>query len=299
MILVTGGTGFVGPKIVHALRAEEQPVRALVREPASSSARTLSAWGCELVKGDARDPESLRRAAEGTDAVVHLIALIAGKPEEYERVMSQGTRDLVRAAKEAGVRRFVLMSALGTTEESKDLVPYYRSKWEMEQTVEASGIEHVIFRPSFVFGKDGGILPIFLRQVRYSPVTPVPGSGTRLLQPIWVEDVAAFFARSLSTEEAANKTFDLGGPDRVTWNEFYDRLKRTLGKRRATLHVPMGLMRAGAALAEKLPRPPVTRDQLTMLEDADNVGDVDPAIGTFGIRPIGLDEQLRRAAAAG
>jgi uncharacterized protein YbjT (DUF2867 family) len=297
MILVTGGTGFVGPKIVHALRAEEKPVRALVRDRASSSARTLSAWGCELVEGDATEPDSLRRAADGADAVVHLIALIAGRPEEYERVMSQGTRDLVQAAKAAGVRRFVLMSALGTTEESKDLVPYYRSKWDMEQAVKASGIEHVIFRPSFVFGKDGGILPTFLRQVRYSPVTPVPGSGTRLLQPIWVEDVAAFFARALSTEEAANKTFDLGGPDRVTWNEFYDRLRRTLGKRRATLHVPMGLMRAGAALAEKLPRPPVTRDQLTMLEDADNVGDVDPAIGTFGIRPIGLDEQLRRAAA--
>jgi uncharacterized protein YbjT (DUF2867 family) len=297
MILVTGGTGFVGPKIVHALRAEEKPVRALVRDRASSSARTLSAWGCELIEGDATEPDSLRRAAEGADAVVHLIALIAGRPEEYERVMSQGTRDLVQAAKAAGVRRFVLMSALGTTEESKDLVPYYRSKWDMEQAVKASGIEHVIFRPSFVFGKDGGILPTFLRQVRYSPVTPVPGSGTRLLQPIWVEDVAAFFARALSTEEAANKTFDLGGPDRVSWNEFYDRLRRTLGKRRATLHVPMGLMRAGAALAEKLPRPPLTRDQLTMLEDADNVGDVDPAIGTFGIRPIGLDEQLRRAAA--
>ncbi|HLM33747.1 MAG TPA: complex I NDUFA9 subunit family protein [Gaiellaceae bacterium] len=297
MILVTGGTGFVGPKIIHALRAEEQPVRALVRDPASSSARTLSAWGCELVEGDATSPESLRHATAGADAVVHLIGLIAGKPEEYERVMSQGTRDLVRAAKEAGVRRFVLMSALGVTEESKDLVPYYRSKWDMEQAVKSSGLEHVIFRPSFVFGKDGGILPVFLRQVRYSPVTPVPGSGKRLLQPIWVEDVAAFFARSLSTEEAANKTFDLGGPDRVTWNEFYDRLKRTLGKRRATLHVPLGLMRAGAALAEKFPRPPVTRDQLRMLEAADNVGDVDPAIGTFGIRPIGLDEQLRRAAA--
>jgi len=189
------------------------------------------------------------------------------------------------------------MSALGVTEESKDLVPYFRSKCDMEQAVKSSGLEHVIFRPSFVFGKDGGILPVFLRQVRYSPVTPVPGSGKRLLQPIWVEDVAAFFARSLSTEEAANKTFDLGGPDRVTWNEFYDRLKRTLGKRRATLHVPLGLMRAGAALAEKFPRPPVTRDQLRMLEAADNVGDVDLAIGTFGIRPIGLDEQLRRAAA--
>jgi uncharacterized protein YbjT (DUF2867 family) len=296
VILVTGGTGFVGPKIVHALRAEDQPVRALVRDPSSSAARKLSAWGCELARGNATDPESLRRAAEGADAVVHLIALIAGKPDEFERVMSQGTRDLVAAAKEAGVSRFVLMSALGTTEESKDLVPYYRSKWDMEQTVKASGIEHVIFRPSFVFGKDGGILPTFMRQVRYSPVTPVPGSGTRRLQPIWVDDVASFFARSLSTEEAANKTFDLGGPDRVTWNELYDRLKRTLGKRRATLRVPMSLMRAGAALAEKLPHPPVTRDQLKQLEDADNVGDVDPAIGTFGIQPIGLDEQLRRAA---
>jgi uncharacterized protein YbjT (DUF2867 family) len=297
MILVTGASGFVGPKIVHALRAEEKPVRALVRDPSSSSARTLSAWGCELVRGDATDPESLRRATEGADAVVHLIALIAGKPEEFERVMSQGTRDLVAAANEARVSRFVLMSALGTTEESKDLVPYYRSKWDMEQTVKASGIEYVIFRPSFVFGKDGGILPIIMRQVRYSPVTPVVGSGTRRLQPIWVDDVASFFARSLSTEEAANGTFDLGGPDQVTWNELSDRIKRTLGKRRPTLHLPMGLMRTGAALAEKLPRPPVTRDQLTMLEDADNVGDIDPAVGTFDIRPIGLDEQLRRAAA--
>lgn len=297
MILVTGGTGFVGPKIVHALRVEETAVRALVRDPSSSSARTLSAWGCELAQGDATDPDSLRRATEGADAVVHLIALIAGKPQEYERVMNQGTRDLVAAAEEARVSRFVLMSALGTTEESKDLVPYYRSKWDMEQTVKASGIEYVIFRPSFVFGKDGGVLPTFLRQVRYSPVTPVPGSGTRRLQPIWVDDVAAFFARALSTEEAANKTFDLGGPDRLTWNELYERIRRTLGKRRATVHVPMGLMRAGAVLAEKLPRPPVTRDQLTMLEAADNVGDVDPAIGTFGIHPIGLDEQLRRAAA--
>jgi len=297
VILVTGGTGFVGPKVVHALRAEDKAVRALVRDPSSSSARTLSAWGCELVRGDVTDPESLRRATEGVDAIVHLIALIAGKPEEFERVMSQGTRELVAVAKEVGVSRFVLMSALGTTEESKDLVPYYRSKWDMEQTIKGSGIEHVIFRPSFVFGKDGGVLPIFMRQVRYSPVTPVAGSGTRRLQPIWVDDVAAFFARSLSTEDAANKTFDLGGPDQVTWNELYDRLRRILGKRRATLHVPMGVMRAGATLAEKLPRPPVTRDQLTMLEDADNVGDVHPAIGTFGIRPIGLDEQLRRAAA--
>ena len=92
------------------------------------------------------------------------------------------------------MRRFVLMSALGVSEETKDLVPYYRAKWEMEQAVEASGLEHVIFRPSFVFGRDGGVLPLFVRQVRWSPLTPVLGTGERRLQPIWVEDVAAFFA---------------------------------------------------------------------------------------------------------
>ena len=99
---------------------------------------------------------NLRSAVEGVDAVVHLVAIRQGAKEQFERVMAQGTRDLVAAAKDAGVPRFVLMSALGTGEETKDLVPYYHAKWEMEQTVKGSGLEHVIFRPSFVFGRDGG-----------------------------------------------------------------------------------------------------------------------------------------------
>lgn len=298
MILVTGATGFVGPHVVHTLRAEERPVRALVRDPGSKPAKTLSAWGCELARGDANDAESLRRAVEGCEAVIHLIALIAGKPEAFERVMGRGTRDLVAAAKDAGVGRFVLMSALGTDERSKDLVPYYGAKWDMEQTVKASGLEHVIFRPSFVFGKEGGILPTFIRQARYAPVTPVAGDGLRRLQPIWVDDVATYFGRAVTNRDAVGRTFDLGGPDEVTWNELFARLRRTLGiRRRPTVHMPIRLLRAGAVVAERLPRPPVTRDQLTMLEDADSVGDIRPAVETFGHRPIGLDEQLRRAAA--
>ncbi|HEY7003127.1 MAG TPA: NAD(P)H-binding protein, partial [Gaiellaceae bacterium] len=133
MILVTGGTGFVGRKIVHELRAEEREVRCLVRRP--ERAGTLRAWGCELAEGDVTDPASLRRAVDGCETVVHLVAIIAGKPEQFERVMEQGTRDLVAAAEGAGVSRFVLMSALGATEESKDLVPYYHAKWTMEETV--------------------------------------------------------------------------------------------------------------------------------------------------------------------
>ena len=128
MILVTGGTGFVGPYVVHALRREERPVRALVRNPASASARRLAAWGCELARGDMVDAESVRAAVHGCDTVVHLVAIRSGRPEEFERLMIGGTRSLVAAAQEAGVGRFVLMSALGTGDETKDLSSYYRAK---------------------------------------------------------------------------------------------------------------------------------------------------------------------------
>lgn len=294
-ILVTGGTGFVGPKVVHALRARNHVVRALVRD--RRRANTLEAWGCELVDGDVTDLASLRSATDDVECVVHLVAIIKGRPADFERVMAQATRDLVEAAEGTGARRFVLMSALGTSEQNRDLVPYYRAKWDMEQAVTSSSLEHVIFRPSFVFGSDGGVLPTFLRQVRWSPLTPVVGAGTTRLQPIWVDDVAVFFAESVDSAAAAGQTFELGGPDAVTWNELYDRIRRVLGARRVTLHVPVGLMRFGARLTDRLPFAPITRDQLTMLvEGGDQVCDATPAAELFGVTPIGLDEQLRRAA---
>ena len=294
--MVTGGTGFVGPRIVHALRERELPVRSLVRGSSDRSAATLASWGSELVPGDMGDAASLRRAVEGAEVVVHLVSIRQGSDEDFRRVMDRGTRDLVDAAKEAGVRRFVLMSALGTSEETKDLVPYYRSKWEMEQAVRGSGIEHVIFRPSFVFARDGGILPTFRRLARVAPVTPIIGSGRQRIQPIWVDDVAAYFAAGVDKPEAANRTFELGGPDAVTWNEFWHRLKRALGQRRPSVHVPMQLMRLNALVTERLPgNIPLTRDLLTMLEHGDNVTANDDAVQTFGLPLVTLEEQLRRA----
>ncbi len=294
MILITGATGFVGPHVVHALREQGRDVRALVRD--RSDAGRLHAWGCETVLGDMTDPASLREAVAGCDVVVHLVAILSGKPEDFERIMIQGTRDLVAAAREAGVRRFVLMSALGTDASTKDLVPYYGAKWEMEQIVKESGLEHVIFRPSFVFGPGGGALAQFRKIAKLAPVTPIVGPGTQRIQPIWVEDVAAFFAASIDLPEAANRTFELGGPDVVTWNEFWKRLKTSLGTRRPSVHVPFGLMRVQAAVLERLPSPPVTRDQLTMLEAGDNVVTNADAVDTFGFPLVPLDEQLRRSA---
>jgi uncharacterized protein YbjT (DUF2867 family) len=296
VILVTGGTGFVGPRVVHGLRERDRPVRALVRDPDGRSATMLAAWGAELVEGDMSDRESLRRAVEGSEAVVHLVAIRQGSADQFRRVMEEGTRELVSAAKEAGVKRFVLMSALGASEETKDLVPYYHAKWEQEQTVSGSGLEHVIFRPSFVFAKDGGILPTFRRLARLSPVTPIIGSGKQRIQPIWIEDVASYFAQSVDKPEAANRTFELGGPDAVSWDEFWSRLKRALGQRRPSVHVPMALMRANALLTERLPgNIPLTRDLLKMLEHGDNVVSNDDAVRTFRLPLVPLDEQLRRA----
>ena len=289
-VLVTGGTGFVGPHVVRAIQDAGHDVRALVRKG--------SVPGVARAEGDMTDPESLRRAAHGVDAVVHLVAIRQGREEQFQRIMVDGTRDLLAAARDAGVGRFVHMSALGTTEETKDLVPYYRAKWLQEGLVRESGLEHVIFRPSFVFGKDGGIIPTFRRLAKVAPVTPIIGSGKQRIQPIWIDDVAAYFARSLVKPEATNRTFELGGPDVVSWDEFWTRLKRALGVRRPSLHVPMAFMRANALVTERLPGDiPLTRDLLKMLEHGNNVVTNTDAVETFGLPLVPLDEQLRRVAA--
>ncbi len=293
-ILVTGGTGFVGPRVVHALRAQGRDVRALVREP--RRAGQIAGLGAELVAGDVTDPASLRAALDGCTHVVHLVSIIRGRPQDFDRVMTQGTRSLVAAAKDARLEgRFLLMSALGTTATTKDVVPYFAAKWAMEQEVTGCGLEYAIFRPSFVFGK-GGALPTFVKQVRYSPVVTVIGSGQQRIQPIWVDDVAEYFARAIDLPAAANRTFELGGPDVVTWDELYRTIAKVLGKRRRLAHVPSSLARTGATLTQWAPGAPLTADQVAMIEAGDNTVTATDAVDTFQLPLVPLEEQIRRAA---
>jgi NADH dehydrogenase len=293
MILVTGGTGFVGGHVVRALREAGRDVRCLVRD--RRRAGGLERLGCEIAEGDMTEPPTLRAAVEGAGGIVHLVAIRQGKAGQFERIMTQGTRDLLLAARDAGARRFVHMSALGVSEQTKDLVPYYAAKWEMEQAVRSSSLPYVIFRPSFVFGPDGGILPTFRKLAKLAPVTPIPGAGEQRLQPIWVDDVASYFTRALDDDAATGRTFELGGPDIVSWNELWARLKRALGVRRPSVHVPMGLMRMNALVTERLPGDiPLTRDLLKMMEAGDNVVTNDDAAQTFGLELLALDDQLRR-----
>ena len=294
MIFVTGASGFVGGHVVHELRGRGLAVRCLVRDP--RKAAKLAAWGCELSQGDMTDPASLRRGVDGADTVVHLVAIRQGSEEQFRRIMVDGTRDLLAAASDAGVRRFLHMSALGTSEATKELVPYYRAKWKMEEMVRASGLPHVVFRPSFIFGPDGGILPTFAKLARLAPVTPIIGSGRQRIQPIWADDVATYFADGAARDDVTGRTFELGGPDVVSWNEFWGRLKAMRGMRRPSIHVPVSLMRLNALLTERLPgNIPLTRDLLKMLEYGDNVVSNDDAVRTFRLPLVPLDDQLRRA----
>jgi NADH dehydrogenase len=294
-VLVTGATGFVGPAVANAIVDAGHELRVLERKPGSWSKAGIRCQ--EATEGDMTDAESVKRAVAGRDVVVHLVAIRQGRPEQFQRIMIEGTRSLIAAAKEAGVQRFVLMSALGTSEETKELVPYYNAKWTQEQDLEASGLEYVIFRPSFVFARDGGILPTFRRLARVAPVTPITGKGVQRIQPIWIDDVAAYFAAAVDKPEAANRTFELGGPDAVSWNEFWERLKKALRVRRPSMHVPMGFMRLNALVTERLPgNVPLTRDLLKMLEAGDNVVSNNAAVETFQLPLAPLDEQLRRAA---
>jgi NADH dehydrogenase len=295
-VFITGATGFVGPAVANAIVDAGHELRVLERKPGSWMEAGIRCQAA--VQGDVTDPNSLRTAVQDVDVVVHLVAIRQGRPEDFERVMIGGTRNLLAAAREAGVRRFVLMSVLGTSEDTKDLVPYYNAKWTMEQDTKASGLEHTIFRPSFIFGREGGILPTFKKLAKLAPVTGIIGSGEQKIQPIWIDDVGAYFAAAIDKPEAANRTFEVGGPDVVSWNQFWERLRSVLGiRRRPTMHLPTGLMKIPAAVTERLPgNIPLTRDLLKQLEAGDNVVSNDEAVRAFQLPLVPLDDQLLRAA---
>jgi len=258
-VLVTGASGFIGQSVVSRLAAAGHEVRALARRPERVPQRAH----VESFIGDLLDAASLDRATQGMDAVVHL-ACATGVADEAQvrRVNVDGTRALLDAAQRHGVRRFVFVSTISATRER--MGPYGRTKREGEAMVAHSGLEWVTVRPSLVYGAAPvGLFATLAGYLRALPVVPVIGNGRLELDPIHVDDVCEVLAQCVTRADVVGKTYDLLGPDRVTFNEFLDRLSRELGVRRPVVHIPGGvalLMASVLGLVSK--RPPVSVDNV-------------------------------------
>lgn len=292
MILVTGGTGFVGSKLVRRLVEEGEQTRCLVRDP--SKAGKLQEQGIEPVVGDVTELESLRKAMGGVETVVHLVAIIREKGQEtFERVNVKGTKNVVAAAQELGVKRFIHMSVLGA--DSNPKYRYTYSKWRAEEEARNSFMQWVIFRPAIMFGHGNGFVGRLIKSLTIFPfIAPIPGSGKVRFQPIWVEDVVSCVLQVMQNWKTG-QTYELGGPDYLTYEEMLDILMEALGLRKVKIKAPITLMRPVAPLLEKVLRdPPVTSTELAQL-DSDNITEIDKVERGFGFKPLGFRQWVRES----
>ena len=291
MILVTGGTGFVGSHLIKRMRQEGIPVRAIVRDP--DKARALNNLGVDVVKGDVSDTDSLEKATIGVERIIHLVGIIqevAGAT--FQRVHVDGTRNLLDAARKSGVRHFFYQSALGTRPNAKS--EYHKSKWAAEELVRASGISFTILRPSLIYGPGDQFTIRLSEMIRLSPVLPVIGSGRSKVQPIFIDDVATCIVTAVTSDCCLNEIYEIGGPDQLTYEEVTVAIADAMGVKRPTLHLPLFFMKSMATVLKAvLPKPPVTTDQLIMLQE-DTVCTMRDIRDAFGIEPLGFREGLEK-----
>ncbi len=282
MILVTGATGFVGRRVVEALRAGGHPVRALVRS--ESRASVLPAYNVEIRQGDVLDPVSLGQACDGVEALIHLVAAVReGGGQTFQQVNYEGVRNTLEAAASAGIKRFILASTIGAT--SDPSYTYLYSRWMAEQEVLRNPVQSTVVRFSVGFGQGDEVFNVLAAQVKASPLVPVPGDGQAKFQPIAVEDVARCLVAAYETEASVGRTIEAGGPDHLTYDDMVDLVAETLGARTVKVHVPMWLVRPAAVVMEALmPRPPATSEQLKML-NIDNTTDLDSVESAFEFKP--------------
>jgi len=244
----------------------------------------------ELASTDAASVEAA--ITPEVDTVFHLVGILTEvKPATFKSIHVEGTRNVVNACLKKGVGRYLHISALGTRPAARSL--YHKTKWEAEEIIRASTLESTIFRPSVIFGKEDKFTNLFASVMRISPVIFIPGSGKNRMQPVFVRDLVKAMAKAVEMEGAWKKTFEIAGPIAMTFDEIMDKIAEAIGRKRLKVHVPMPIMRINASLAESvLSRPPITADQLLMLEE-DNVTPERALEEVFGIKPTGFLEGMR------
>jgi uncharacterized protein YbjT (DUF2867 family) len=249
MILVTGATGTVGKALTPMLLEDGHDVRVLVREP-----RRLGRLRVEvrLALGDLAelgDPRVLRQALSRVDTVIHLAAAIRDQPKaRVEELNGLATARLLRAAREAGIERFLFFSALGASESQR--TRFFRAKALAERAVAESPLETTIFAPSIVYDREDRFVTL-MRRLALLPVIPISGSGQAAYEPIWADDAARCVLASVAGEGHARR-YELAGPERLTYDEIARTIAAATGRRRPLAHVPLGLVQPGLVWLRRL-----------------------------------------------
>jgi uncharacterized protein YbjT (DUF2867 family) len=248
VILLTGATGTVGRAVLSRLADSAEPVRCLVRDPRRLGPERVRV---QIVLGDLADPGSFRNALRGVDTVIHLAASIRDQPRgSIEELNAMATMRLVRAAERAGARRFVFFSAMGASPQSS--TRFMRSKALATEAVQRADLETTVFTPSIVYTPGDPWLTL-LERMAWLPMVPVSGSGRALYQPIWAEDAADAVLAALDLPDSAKRrTFDLAGPDALSYDDLVRLVLRPLGRSRPLMHVPLFVVRAALRGLERV-----------------------------------------------
>lgn len=289
-IFLTGSTGYLGRFVQKALLDHGHEVVALVRSvPDEKPANSI-----KYVPGDITIPEEWSHALKNCDAVVHLVSIIREKKARgitFEALNVESTRNLVDAAKQHGINRFIYMSALGAHSEGP--TPYFRTKGRAEQIVLGSGLAFTIIRPSFIFGFDHPVYTMLATVIKRSPLglMPVFGDGQYRHQPVFVENVAEIVAQSLDNPAAEKKVYEVGGPRRLSYLEQLKIIGRLVGKKVRPVRIALGLVRPIVRLIGPLPFSPINSDQLAMLVK-DNVCDTSALDRDFDVDWVSFEKGL-------
>jgi uncharacterized protein YbjT (DUF2867 family) len=284
VILVAGGSGFIGAAVVRKLVSQGEDVAVMTAHPDRSRAR-IEGMGARVVPGDVLDPPSLDRAMEGAEAVVQALTFPTfpvEKPRKrytFEEFEHLGTARLVSAAAKAGAGRYVYSSGSGAAADSPKV--WYRAKWFGEEAIRAAGISHTIIRPSWVYGPEDRALNKFVAFHRWLPFVPVIGDGSQRLQPVFVEDVADAVAQAATTAGPAG-TFEIGGPEVLTMNEVLGTMMEVRGKVKPLVHFPAFLPKLAGFFLQVLPKPPLSPDAVDFAT-ADAVADTSTLLREFDL----------------
>jgi uncharacterized protein YbjT (DUF2867 family) len=283
---VFGGTGFVGRRVVRHLRESGTKVRMVSRHGGRAEED-----GIEQIVANAHDERAVAAAVAGADAVVNAISLyVQHGSDTFHSVHVEAAARIAKAARQAGIRRFVYISGIGANTASPS--PYIRSRGEGEGAVQVAFPGAVIVRPAVMFAADDAFLTTILRLLRSLPAYPLFGSGKTRLQPVYADDVAAAIARILRQSQKPYPVYELAGPRVYSYEELLQTIARIAGLRPMLMRTPFALWNALAGLAEMLPQPPFTSNQVELMQIDTTASEKLPGFRALGFSTRSLEDEL-------